>query len=70
MLKTPDAKDHTSETNQMTSRPRIETISTISFGYCRGVVFFGGGLQVFTDCGPGTLQNAQSRLPQFVLIAL
>lgn len=42
MLKTPDAKNHTSETNQMTSCPHIESISTISFGSCRGVVFLGG----------------------------
>lgn len=80
MLKAPDAKHHMSETNQRKSRACIESISTINFGYCRGVVlggrthfrklFLGEKLQVFTDCGPGTLQNAQSGLPQFILIAL
>lgn len=38
MLKTPDAKHHMSETNQRKSRALIESISTISFGYFRGVV--------------------------------
>lgn len=47
MLKTPDAMHHMSETNQRQSRARIESISTISFGYFRGVVLGGKTASIY-----------------------
>lgn len=38
VLKAPDAEHRMSETTQIKSLPCIENTSTMSYGYCRGVI--------------------------------